>query len=311
MDVLTDVLNTLLFQANFYFRTDLTLPWSVHVPAKTNVARYHIITRGQGWIQVDGEGDFKPVTNGDLVLIPHGAGHTIADNPETPARPLDNVLADVSYTGTGPLVYGGGGPNTGLVCGEICFDDAVHPLLQDLPPLLHLTASEMHNRMWLDNTLGLIAYEAHVAKTGSLAIINRLAEIIFIQAIRALADASAPDIPFLAALADPQISLALAEIHRDPAVNWSIEKLGRTAGMSRSMFSNRFTELVGRTPHQYLTLIRMQHASRALLASDESIFTVALATGYKSEAAFSTAFKRFFNIRPGEYRKRHRQKDVA
>ena len=140
-----------------------------------------------------------------------------------------------------------------------------------------------------------------------LLLINRLAEIIFIQAIRALADASEQHIPFLAALADPQITLALGEIHRQPAASWSVEKLGRVAGMSRSAFSNRFSELVGMTPHQYLTLIRMQHASRALLSGNEPIITIALATGYKSEAAFSTAFKRFFDVRPGEYRKRRQQ----
>ena len=237
MDALTDVLSSLLFEANFYFRTDLTLPWSVHVPPKGNVARFHIITRGHGWVQVDGQSNYLPISNGDLVVNPHGAGHVILDDPSTPPRPLDDVLSEVGYTGNGPLIYGGGGPSTGLVCGEFCFEDAIHPLLAELPPVLHLNANENRNRRWLDSTLQLISHEAVAEQVGSLAIVNRLAEIIFIQVVRAFADASEPQIPFLAALADPHISQALSAIHQQPANQWSVEKLGQIAGMSRSSFS--------------------------------------------------------------------------
>ncbi len=306
MDILTDVLDSIQFKANFYFRTDLTLPWSIYVPPDGNVARFHIITRGQGWVKVDGQDAPQPMTNGDLVIVPHGAGHTILDDPATPARDLGDVLTEIGYPGSGPLVYGGGGPNTGLVCGEFRFDDAIHPLLADLPASLHIAASENRNRNWIDSTLRLIANEAMSDQPGSLTIINRLAEIIFIQVIRTMAEASDSEVPFLAALADPQISKALSAIHSEPSAQWTIGRLGQAAMMSRSSFSNRFSELVGMTPHQYLTLIRMQQASRALVKDNESIATIAESTGYASEAAFSTAFKRFFGVRPGEYRKKHR-----
>ena len=256
-------------------------------------------------VQVDGQSNYLPISNGDLVVIPHGAGHVILDDPSTPPRPLDDVLSEVGYTGNGPLIYGGGGPSTGLVCGEFCFEDAIHPLLAELPTVLHLNANENRNRRWLDSTLQLISHEALAEQVGSLAIVNRLAEIIFIQVVRAFADASEPQIPFLAALADPHISQALSAIHQQPANQWSVEKLGRIAGMSRSSFSNRFSDLVGMTPHQYVTLIRMQRASRALSKTDDSISGISISAGYKSEAAFSSAFKRFFGVRPGEYRKQH------
>ena len=306
MDVLTDVLDNLLFHANFYFRTDLTLPWGIYVPPEKHVARFHIVTRGHGWIRVDGQATSVPIANGDLVIVPHGAGHTIADDPSTSPQALDDVLSEVSYTGVGPLVYGDGGPSTGLVCGEFSFDDAIHPLFTGLPPLLHITANANRDKMWLDSTLRLISHEALAEQLGSLAIINRLAEIIFIQVVRSSANALESEIPFLAALADPQLNRALSAIHHQPSAQWSVEKLGHVAGMSRSSFSNRFSELIRMTPHQYLTLVRMQHASRTLAKTDKPIIAVALSTGYKSEAAFSTAFKRHFGIRPGEYRRQHR-----
>ena len=305
MDVLTDILSTLRFKGSLYFRTDLSSPWSIYVPEKAGVARFHIVIRGQGWLHVEGRPNASPISNGDLAIVPHGAGHTILDDPTTPSRPLDDVLTETNYTGEGALIYGGGGSGTCLVCGEFSFADGViHPLLTNLPPLLHVPGNESYNRTWLDSALGFIAHEAVAGKSGSTAIINRLSEIIFIQVIRAFADASHAKIPFLAALSNPQISQALAAIHARPAEYWTVEKLGRLVGMSRSAFSNRFSELVGMSPHQYLTLIRLQRAAFCLATTKDALISIAEGIGYQSEAAFSTAFKRHFGVRPGEYRQK-------
>lgn len=265
-----------------------------------------IVIHGQGWLRVEEQGDELPIANGDLVVVPHGAAHTILDELDTPARPLDEVLAEVNYIGVGPLIYGGGGAGSCLVCGEFGFtDDALHPLLANLPTLLHISGSESYNKSWLDNALGFIAHEAAAEKAGSLAIVNRLSEIIFIQVIRAFADASHTQIPFLAALSDPQISQALSVIHAQPDSYLTVEKLGRIVGMSRSAFSNRFSELVVMTPHQYITFVRLQRAAHILATTEDSLMTITDAVGYQSEAAFSTAFKRHFGVRPGEYRQKH------
>ncbi len=307
MDILTDILSGMKFQSSFYFRTDLTAPWSVYVPPKGSVSRFHVVTHGQGWLHVDGQAERLPIANGDLVIIPHGAGHTIMDDVNSPARPLDDVLAEVSYIGTGPLIYGGGGPNTMLVCGEFGFDNAVHPLLTNLPPFLHVSGRKSYNSTWLDSALSFIAHESFSREAGALAVINRLSEIIFIQAIRAFADASNTPISFLAALGDPQISRALSAIHQQPSSHLTVEALGKIAGMSRSSFSNRFSDLVGMTPFQYITLTRMQQAAGLLTTTEDSLLQISTRVGYHSEAAFSTAFKRFYGVRPGEYRKQQAQ----
>lgn len=305
MDVLTDILDTLRFEGSLYFRTELTSPWSVFVPEKSNVSRFHIVIRGQGWLRVEGAQDAISIANGDLVVVPHGAGHTILDEPGTPSVPLDEVLGEVNYTGVGPLVYGGDGPGCCLVCGEFGFEDesAMHPLLSNLPALLHIPGNENYNTTWLDSALGFIAHEAVAEKQGSLAIVNRLSEIIFIQVLRAFMEATEEQIPFLAALRDPQISQALSAIHAQPDAYLTVESLGHSVGMSRSAFSSQFSTLVGMTPHQYLTLVRMQRAASLLAKSDQSLLAIAEQVGYQSEAAFSTAFKRHFGVRPGEYRR--------
>ena len=310
MDILTDILDTLRFNGSLYFRTELTTPWSIHVPAKPGVARFHIVIRGQGWLRVEGQEQPLSITNGDLVVVPHGAAHTILDDLDTPERPLDDILDEVAYTGVGPLIYGGDGPGSCLVCGEFSFADmTMHPLLAHLPPMLHVPGSESFNKTWLDGALGFIAHEAIAGKEGSLAIINRLSEIIFIQVIRIFAEATQGHIPFLAALSDPQIKGALSQIHAQPASNWTIEKLGRAVGMSRSTFSNRFSELVGLSPRQYLILVRLQRAAHQLVTGEDALSTIAHNVGYQSEPAFSTAFKRQYGIRPGAYRQKHQTRE--
>ena len=307
MDALTDILNTLRLSSTLYFRTELTSPWGICVPTKPNVARFHIVIRGQCWLQVeDDEG--VHMSNGDLVVIPHGATHVISDQATTPARPLGEVLDDADYPGEGTLVYGGGGAGCCLVCGEFAFDDlGSHPLLENLPRKLYVPGDSSYNTQWLDSAMGFIAHEAAKLEPGANAIIDRLAEIILIQVIRATLASNQEPIPFLSVFADARINKVLSAIHADPALDWSVERLGQLVNMSRSSFSNRFTELANMTPLQYVIFVRLERASRLLVETDTPLISVAERVGYKSEAAFSQAFKKQYNMRPGEFRRSFNQ----
>ena len=267
MDILTNILDTLRMEGSLYFRTELTSPWGVFVPPEPDVARFHIVVRGQCVLRVEGSDDSITMSNGDIIIIPHGAAHHISDSPDTPSRPLNEVLSEVEYTGSGPLVYGGGGFGCTLVCGQLKYDNELdHPLLDKLPPILHVPGDENYNRVWLDNALGFIAQEAAAQQPGALAIIDRLSEIIFIQVLRAYIDISKSQVPFIAALKDEQISRALREIHNKPDYYWKAENLGKIVGMSRASFFNKFTELVGMAPHQYISFVRMQLQKRTKLS---------------------------------------------
>ena len=307
MDALTDILNTLRLSSSLYFRTELTAPWGIEVPSKPNVARFHIVIRGQCWLQVEGDRGIH-MSNGDLVIVPHGASHVIADSASTEVLPLEEVLTSVAYGGQGPLVYGGDGPGCCLVCGELAFDDlGNHPLLEHLPSKLYVTGDSSYNTQWLDSALGFIAHEAANLEPGATAIIDRLSEIILIQVIRATLAATTERIPFLSAFSDQRINRVLSAIHADPAQDWSVERLGQLVNMSRSSFSNRFSELADMTPLQYVIFVRLQRASRLLLESDTALARIAEQIGYQSEAAFSQAFKKQFGLRPGEFRRAHSQ----
>ena len=312
MDALTDILNTLRLSSSLYFRTELTAPWGVKVPSKGKVARFHIVIRGQCWLQIEGDDDGMFMSNGDLVIIPHGAAHSIADQPSTEVKSLTEVLESAAYPGEGPLIYGGGGAGCCLVCGEFSFNELEsHPLLDNLPRRLCVSGSSSYNSQWLDSAVGFIAHESINMQPGANAIIDRLSEIILIQVIRATLASTTENIPFLSAFSDEKITRVLSAIHSDPAEDWSVEKLGKIANMSRSAFSNRFTELANLTPLQYVIFVRLQLASRLLLETNDSLIVIAEQVGYQSEAAFSQAFKKQFTMRPGEFRRYHAPKVAA
>jgi AraC-like DNA-binding protein len=139
---------------------------------------------------------------------------------------------------------------------------------------------------------------------GSRNILSRLSELMFVETIRRYVESLPPARDgWLAGLRDPVVGHALASIHGEPARAWTVEDLARLAGVSRSILAERFVEMVGRPPMQYLALWRMQLASRLLLDGG-SVAEVAGQVGYESEAAFSPAFKKLEGEAPGTWRRR-------
>lgn len=307
MDVLSDILDTIRFQGSLYFSTEFTRPWGVRVPSYRRVARFHLVVRGRCWVTVVGRDDPELLEAGDLVLVPHGAAHLLADDPATPCRTVDEVVQAAGFTGEGALVYGGddGGGATRLVCGHFEFDPGFeHPFLDQLPAALVVRWDDAVRGSPLEDAFRFIAREVAEGRPGTAAVVRRLSEVLFVQAVRVWADEAHPDRGLLAALAEPGLGHALAAIHTDPAAPWTLERLSRKAAMGRTLFAERFRDVVGETPHQYLTLWRMQRARRLLADSRFSLGRIAREVGYESAPSFSRVFKKSVGEAPGAYRKR-------
>jgi AraC-like DNA-binding protein len=302
-DILTEVLGTVKLKGNLFCSTRFSAPWAISLP-KSQFAHFHIIERGRGWITLANQ---LPVLvgSGDLVIIPHGLGHVLGDDPATPALPLEEIAARGIPLHNG-LRYGGTGLETQIVCGSFHFENpTANPILALLPPLIHLRSSDGETHEWLGRTLRLLADEARHARQGSGTIITRLTDIIFVQAMRAwIEEQPEGKGGWLGALRDPQIGAALGLIHRSPARTWTVSSLAAQAGMSRSPFAARFTALVGEPPLSYLTYWRMQLAAELLSNERLTVSETAERIGYVSDAAFSRAFRRRFGESPGQYRSR-------
>ncbi len=308
MDLLSDILSCLRLSGTLYFRTSFTSPWSIKVPAFENVSRFHYAHQGRCLVRIDPQAPPVQLDQGDLLIIPRGASHTMYCDPATEnlAVTLDRVVEKSGFTGSGTLVYGEPGTHheTQLVCGHFAFDDAAsHLLIDALPEHIHIRDYGEAAGQWMASTLRVIGTEAGRAQMGGDLIALKLSEIIFAQALRAYLTGEGKQHPVMAGFADPQIARVLMEIHRDPAHGWTLEALAQIAGMSRTAFTVRFSELMTVTPLSYVTDWRMQLARQALRHSNTPIVEIAQAAGYGSEAAFSRAFKRHCKMAPGSFRR--------
>jgi AraC-like DNA-binding protein len=293
-------------RSRVFCRSELKAPWGMALRA-SDYAHFHVVERGGAWLRIEGR---EPVAlaGGDLVVVPHGAGHTLTDSPATKARPLLELARRASSGGSGCTVMraGGDGAETRLVCGSFRFERReAHPLLELLPPLIHLRPAEAPAAEWLEATLRFLAWETREARPGTETIVSRLTDVIFVQVLRAWIE-SLPEGRggWLGALRDRQVGAALALVHRFPERDWTNAALAEAVGMSRSRFAARFSALVGEPPLAYVTRWRLETAAGFLLDGGLSMGEIAARVGYESEPAFSKAFRRRFGVPPGAWRRR-------
>ena len=307
LDLLSDILTRLSLQGTLYFRTSFTEPWGVRVPAFHNVTRFHYAHRGEALIRVEGQTAPIALAQGDLVIVPHGAAHVLSCRHTGPddALPLDDILDRSGFPGHGTLVWGGDESleDTQLICGHFALArGSRHILLDRLPPLIHLRGYGDDLGPWLEATLRVIGAEAGGARLGGDLIALKMSEAIFAQAIRAHIEQSSANESGVAGFADPNIGRALTAFHRQPASEWTVEKLAREAGLSRTGFAERFSSRIGVTPMSYVTAWRMQIAREALAERGLSVAETAELSGYASESSFSRVFKKEIGHSPAAYR---------
>jgi transcriptional regulator GlxA family with amidase domain len=190
------------------------------------------------------------------------------------------------------------------VCGFLgCDARPFNPLLDALPRIVHAPISA-ESRRWLDSLVGMAVRASGGGGAGQEAMLAKLAELMFVEAIGSYLDRLPADArDWLAGVRDPQVGAALRLMHGRPADPWTPDRLARDVGMSRSSFADRFAAYVGIPPMQYLGRWRLQLAARMLETRTVSVGQAAAAVGYQSEAAFNRAFKRVLGQAPGVWRR--------
>lgn len=311
MDVLSDILSTVHLSSTVFAQTQLVAPWGIRAEAGEHFA-FHVITRGRGWLEVDG---LTPthVEAGEVVVITPGRGHVLRDRPHTPTRDLFEMLAAGEFTRPDSRPPPDAAEWTTLICGCFQLDDLPsNALLAALPPLIHIREMSSEVGPWLAQTITLLTYESLAERPGTATVVNRLCDALFVYILRShLAELPENNANWLRALIDPQLREALRAMHENPATNWTVRSLAAGVGMSRSAFAARFAGLVGETPIQYLARWRLQKAATMLHPGDADVSTAASAVGYDSIPAFSKAFKRIIGVSPGAYRRGVRANPAA
>lgn len=318
LDVLSDVLRAVRLTSVVFFDFTLTPPWVAEAPPAREIAatvlpgserilEYHLILDGGAWGHVVG-GEPIRLREGDLLLFPQGDGHVLSSAPGMRTAPDMSMYARSSAPL--PFVYeigaGRDERRTRLICGFLGFDERPYnPLLTALPSVIHLPAAGTEGTSRpLGAMLEVAIREERRGQPGTENVLSRLSELMLVEAIRRyLVELPSTQRSWLAGLRDPVVGRALEVLHGAPRDPWTIESLGRTIGVSRSVLAARFTEMVGHPPMHYLTLWRMQLAAR-MLHDGRQVVDVAGAVGYESEAAFSRAFKKLMGTPPVQWRRR-------
>jgi AraC-like DNA-binding protein len=329
-DTLSDVLRTVRLRGAMFYHVTGTGRWAAEAPRSDAIAaavmpdaehviEYHAVVSGQCWAARIGEPPAR-LSSGDVVLFPHGDAHVMSSAPGMRADPnvsqyyemkIDQLpfrvaIEDASPAGAEPPKSG---TDATLVCGFLgCDVRPFNPLIATLPRMLHLRAQEGGG--WIAQFLQHAVAESAGKRPGGEAMLARMSEMMFVDAVRRFVDELPPDSAgWLAGLRDRFVGRALALMHERAAHEWTIDELGREAGISRSALHQRFVQLIGEPPMQYLTNWRMQIASGLLRNTNATVATIALEVGYDSEAAFARAFKRLVGVPPATWRRDKRQQD--
>jgi AraC-like DNA-binding protein len=316
MDAISEALKVVRVTGAAFFNAEFTAPWGFDSPPTETVAAalsaagterlaiYHLVTVGVAHVRVEGS-PALPLAAGDLVVFPHGHRHAMSNGrPRTMhdmARDLPRLLSDAQRV----MRLGGDGEPTRFVCGYFGFDrHASRLFLAGLPPVVRVGIRDSARASWLENSIGFAMAEAARRRPGSAALLAKLSEALFVEALCRYMDQMPPESTgWLAAVRDAVVGRALAALHRDPSRPWTVAALGREAGASRTVLAERFMHFLGEPPMSYLANWRLQLGARMLETTRHTVNQVAAEVGYESEAAFNRAFKREFGLPPARYRR--------
>lgn len=333
MDVLNDVLQTVALSGTMLYRGSLFGDWGIRFPPAQRAqcdASFHVVVSGDCLLHVcahdsDDEQDVT-LASGDFVVLPHGSEHTLRAAKNSRVAPLEMLLPLADGDSARGLRYRS--PDcpadalpTVTLCGKLQYESAsTNPLLAALPTMIHVHGDMSgHAQPWLRDTISFLHCELESERPGALSIVRRLTEVIFVQAVRAHLSALTQSCllssdsketggggGWLRALVDARIGPALRAIHESPSRDWTVGELAAHCAMSRSAFAQRFADIVGEPPLQYVARWRMHRAAVLLTQSgnEATVGGIARASGYTSEAAFSRVFKRWHGVAPGGYRRR-------
>jgi AraC-like DNA-binding protein len=297
------------FSAPWCIQSESGHPVVPGVPSGPNYVFFHFLTEGRCKARLHPGQDTVELGAGDLLMLPRDDTHLLGSDlrlAPTRAESLVQVPAEGHLL---RIAHGGGGEKTRFVCGFLSCDLRLcGPMLESLPRLLQVPLSDGPALSWLAGMMQVGARETSAPRPGTETVLAKLSELLFVEAIRRYIERlPEQETGWLAGLRDRFVGRALARLHERPDHPWTVDELAATVGLSRSSLSQRFADLVGQPPIQYLTRWRLTIAAQRLRQGTATVAQIAAHNGYESEQAFNRAFKRAFGTTPAVWRREARK----
>lgn len=295
---------------------EVRAPYAVEVPQPPGTIMAYFITAGHCTAKLGPNNKPFELKEGDALILPHGTRHVLADSPRTRPVSLETILRGAVEAPDNlehvtvamfkdPFIYGGHGRPTAFTVLRLFYDEQMSGMqLSGLPDFVHLVDFIGRNRPFVMTTLAQIGAQVQLGLSGQNIAI-RFAEALFIQCLTELMATGAKQSGgYCRGIRDPVVSRVIGAIQHHPDADWSIAKLVRVAGLSRSGFIDRFRSAMEMTPGQFVTTVRLARAAELLANTNVSIAEIANLAGYGSEAAFNRAFRKWNGLPPGILRRK-------
>lgn len=326
-DPISDVLETIRLRGALFFLWMPGWPYGIGVadgrkishhivPGTDMVISYHIVTQGPCWAAIQGEAAVRLET-GDILVVPRGDAYKIANEPQYPT--VEDEATSIEFfrlmaAGEIPPVVTDGGPGperNSLICGFLACDmHPYNPLLSTLPRMIRVPAPARGHDP-LSSLIDFALSESKQTQGGERCLLMRLSEVMFVEVLRRyLRTSPTGESGWLHGLRHPMVGRALSLLHQRVSYPWTLKKLANEIGSSRSTLAEKFTQIVGVPPMQYLIRWRMQIAASRISDGSAKIYAVAREVGYESETTFSRAFKRVVGQTPKSWRERRRSRST-
>lgn len=263
----------------------------------------HYVLAGTGTLRTGGGGEV-PFAPYRVLIVPPRQGQSLGRAPSS----QPDVLAanNCSQVADGLVRFsagtGEGADGILTICGSISatyagglglFDHLREPVAED-------AAADGLMR----GAFETIAAELAAPGVGMRALSDALMRVCLLLLLRRHLMRDGTASPIFAALQDPRLARAVVAVLERPADAHTLERLAGIAGMSRTTFSERFSEALGRSPADFVQRVRLRRAAHLLRATDLPVLVVARSVGYASRSHFSRAFRAAYGEDPTAFRKR-------
>ena len=296
MDPLSEVLS--LLRTRSYVSSGFRAggEWSLHFALRDDVIKCYAVETGGCWLALDGIGEPVRLEAGDCFVLPSGRPFRLTS--DLTLSPMDSKAVFPPALPGGTVTLNDGGDL--LLVGSRFTVAGRHAgmLLKMMPPIVHIRKDV--DQAALRWSVARMREELRDGQPGGALIAQQLAHMMLVQALRLHLLEGVHEPGWFAALTDTRLCAAISAMHANPAERWTLQELAAEAGMSRSVFAQRFREAAGETPLEYLTRWRMLLAGEELEVG-RSVSVIAPALGYASESAFTSAFKRVMGCTPRDY----------